>query len=128
MDPFEVVHSTLNVHPLDRQRVGELAEALCDISAGRRLTLAGLEHQVGMLLINTLSPCSSAGASAVLRRMLARTGDRCGVLDMEDVVFDELITEGVRRGSLLPSATWPPAADDEPRPRADDPALRGGLP
>lgn len=66
------------LHPLDADKVRHLAEALCDISAGRRLTRQGLEPLLVEILIRTTSRCSLDGADTMLDRLLAVVDDRLG--------------------------------------------------
>jgi hypothetical protein len=78
------------VHPLDHGKLRDLAERLCDISAGRLLTREGLEHRVAILMMCLRDDCRTDGAEEVLGRILARADDRLGRAGMSDVILEEI--------------------------------------
>jgi len=84
------------LHPLDRQKLRHIAEALCDISAGRRQTRDGLESQLAVLMVCIRPDCSAAGADGVLDRLLAVADHRLGAEEMGSIVLAEIMAAEVR--------------------------------
>jgi hypothetical protein len=88
------------MHPLDLPKVRRLTEALYDVSAGRRLTRAGLEHQVEMLMLCLRGDCCAAGAGDVLDSLLATVDDHFGVERIERRVIEAVVAD--RQAPLCP--------------------------
>jgi hypothetical protein len=66
------------VHPLDREKLRELGEMLCDISAGWLTTRDPFLDMVRNLMVCTRPDCQSADAGHVVDRLLAIADHRLG--------------------------------------------------
>lgn len=78
------------LHPCDVPKLRDLAEALCDISAGRLMTRQGLEPLVGELMVCIRPDCSAEGAGDVLDRLFAIADDRLGADGMAEAALAEI--------------------------------------
>ena len=78
------------MHPLDVAKVRRLAEDLCDISSGRRLTTQGLGDDVAILIATASPHLYIAQADEVLERLLARADDRLGAEGMAAIIEAEI--------------------------------------
>jgi hypothetical protein len=82
------------LHPLDRPKVQSLAERFCAISAGRLMSTAGLEADIGTLMVMTLPSCSPEGADQVLARIFKRADHRLGSIGIVDIILEEIGHQG----------------------------------
>jgi hypothetical protein len=73
------------LHPLDRPKLRRLAEALCDISAGRLATRDPLLPLTAELMVCLRDDCSAAGAERVVDRLLSVAEHRLGAAAMSDI-------------------------------------------
>jgi hypothetical protein len=82
------------LHPYYASKLSFVAERLCDISAGRLMTRAGLERVIGEVMygrrLSAFDECSHAIAKGVLSRSLARADHRLGSAGMAEIVRDEI--------------------------------------
>ena len=84
------------IHPLDVNKVHRLAEALCDVSAGRLRTVNSMTPLVSELMVCLTPACSDVGADVVLTRLLVQADHRRGSDAMAVAVLDELAAAKAR--------------------------------
>ena len=85
------------LHPCDIPKINRLGEALCNISAGRRLTREGLEPLVAELMVCIRPDCSADGSDGVLDRLLSIADHRLGAEEMAVAAFAEIMAAQARR-------------------------------
>jgi hypothetical protein len=73
------------LHPLDRAKLRRLAEALCDISAGRLATRDPLLPLVERLMVCLRDDCSADGAERLADRLLSVAEHRLGADARSDI-------------------------------------------
>ena len=81
-------------HPLDRQKLRELGEILCDLSAGRiQIDRKDLLARVTVLMVCMRDDCSSRGSGSVLDRILSIADHRLGADEIAVAAAAEILTQ-----------------------------------
>ena len=97
------------MHPLNSQKLRDLAETLMEASAGRRFDRAGLEQLIAELMVCLRDDLSCDGAGGVADRLLGIADHRLGGEAMVEAAYAELMAApGPPR-----SPPWPTGTGDD---------------